>query len=429
MSIIRILLILFIIILFSIILYNLLQKRKIILRDIESNNQMKLTTEPFFGYHFSKITNIMDNMSQMTDTKNVDYEPDVSSKIKFIMLNNNDPKLKIDINSISKYNDYLNLPLHQFFMKGSMNTAHINNYINSNMVKYVLTRGCRVLDFELYYLMDPDNKSDKTNAYIGYNSDNDAINSSTKNVVPFDQMMKHVLNFAFSNQFWKVNKSEQVVTCPNPEDPLFIQLRIKTSDDNKIKLYKIISETINQLYCDNSYRNYFLTLNNEQSINMNSTIKTVLKKVVFIFHYDDYIANNNVNFYNNLLKIDLTKCKDIAATSGKFASILVNDGILNQKYYSNINTQKFLATPPHIKGKYEINTDKWYIVRPDENSDKNVDTYSGIINYGYQIYMMQYDKNDMYLQRNEKMCNSMGSAIIPMGIVFRHVEGINGIYE
>jgi hypothetical protein len=429
MSIIRILLILFVIFLFSIIVYNLLQKRKIILQKIENENNNN-SIESFFGYELPKFTHIMDNFNQMIGNKSnstIEYEPDVSSKIKFIMLNNNDPKLKINISNVSNNENYLSLPLHQLYIKSSFNSALINNNINSNMVKYILTRGCRMLDFELYYLTDPNDKTSKPNAYVGYNSYNDAVNSSTQNVVPFNQMMKQILDFAFSHQFWKVNKNEQTFTCPNPEDPLFIQLRIKTTDMNKMNLYTIINETINDLYCDNSYKNNFLLMNNEQKINLNSQLKIILNKIIFVFQYDDYIANNNANFYNNLLKLDLNKCKH--TEKGYFAYIIVNNGSLNQRYYSNINTQKFIATPPVIKGINEINTDQWFIVRPDENSINNVDTYSGIINYGYQIHMMQYDKNDMFLQRNEQMHNTFGSAFIPMGMVVRYVEGINGVYK
>ena len=71
--------------------------------------------------------------------------------------------------SISNSNEsYLLQPLKQFCIKGSYNSAVTGNYVNLDMIKYVLSRGCRYLDFEVFmidsslnvsYTTDPKNNS------------------------------------------------------------------------------------------------------------------------------------------------------------------------------------------------------------------------------------------------------------------------------
>jgi hypothetical protein len=44
------------------------------------------------------------------------------------------------------------LPLSQYVIKASYNSALTGKYVNSNMIKYVLSRGCRFLDFEIFLI-------------------------------------------------------------------------------------------------------------------------------------------------------------------------------------------------------------------------------------------------------------------------------------
>ena len=46
----------------------------------------------------------------------------------------------------------LNLPLREYCIKSSYNTALSGKYVSTDMIKYVLTRGCRFLDFEIFYV-------------------------------------------------------------------------------------------------------------------------------------------------------------------------------------------------------------------------------------------------------------------------------------
>ena len=52
-----------------------------------------------------------------------------------------------DIRSLEK--KYSDLPLKEYCIKASYNSAVSGNYVNKNMLKHVLSRGCRFLDLEI----------------------------------------------------------------------------------------------------------------------------------------------------------------------------------------------------------------------------------------------------------------------------------------
>ena len=50
-----------------------------------------------------------------------------------------------------------NMPLKEYCVKASYNSAVSGKSVNKNMIKYVLNRGCRFLDFEVFYIKSNDN--------------------------------------------------------------------------------------------------------------------------------------------------------------------------------------------------------------------------------------------------------------------------------
>ena len=67
---------------------------------------------------------------------------------------------------VSKYNQFnnmhmqsikdkfTNMPLHEYCIKSSYNTARSGDYVSSQMIEAVLKRGCRFLDFEVFYIQE-----------------------------------------------------------------------------------------------------------------------------------------------------------------------------------------------------------------------------------------------------------------------------------
>lgn len=104
------------------------------------------------------------------------------------------------------------LYLRDYCIKSSSNSAYSGGFMNLNAIKYVLSRGCRFLDFEVYY-------KDGT-PIIAYSTSNfdPSYSSFTSKGLPVSLagVFSTILLYAFNDN------------APNPSDPLFIHLRIKS---------------------------------------------------------------------------------------------------------------------------------------------------------------------------------------------------------
>ena len=59
----------------------------------------------------------------------------------------------MSISSIqSMENKYAKLPIKDYCIKSSYNSATTGKTVNKKMIQYVLSRGCRFLDFEVFYI-------------------------------------------------------------------------------------------------------------------------------------------------------------------------------------------------------------------------------------------------------------------------------------
>ena len=88
------------------------------------------------------------------------YEGYTSDIVKNIDKNNQTSSNITDIRE-----KMYDIPLNQVCIKASYNSAYDGKDINIEMLEYVINRGCRFLDFELYY-----NEND-SNVYVNYSTD------------------------------------------------------------------------------------------------------------------------------------------------------------------------------------------------------------------------------------------------------------------
>lgn len=305
------------------------------------------------------------------------------------------------------------MPLVQYCIKGSANSAYSGDHISDEMVKYVLSRGCRFLDFEVYHLPigDSPEEADVFAPYVGYSSDPASVNSTTKNNYPFRKVLKTTLANAF------VRQSGDKYECPNPKDPLFIHIRIKTDSKTKDKLYDMIQKDIDSVF-NLGYSEYFLikktVLAKNNSLKTNKTnnvsesipvsgrtpIQRLSQKVVFVF---DYEPENYIGTYHNLTS-DTSELMRIT--------------------YDEMNTFRYAAMPPKRLDSKRTTADKMRMAVPDSNrSDQpNPNIHSAIKNYGVQTTLMQYYIADKYLIRAESMYQQYGAAILPMALLLNFIQ-------
>jgi len=315
-------------------------------------------------------------------------------------------------NKINNMSDsYENLNLDQFCIKASFDSAYSGKYVSDTMVHYVLSRGCRFIDFALYP------SSDMGRAYVGYSEDPTSVNSSAKNKNPFyfSTMLTSVLSKAFA--------SGQV---PNPNDPLFIHIRfpsgIPTSDLKT--LYKSVQTDIQSAY-NSGYSEFFYLEK-----------KTVKSKSSTTTDYDNIVANNTpiknikrkaIIIFENMPTLGLSIKNNSNMTDSNFYNMLSNTSVLSQYLYSQINPEQFMAHPPSMKtnNKVKINSPiSLNMVVPDVSpvNKTNPDIHSAIRDYGIQINCMKYYLNDIWLREQETMFATYNAGVIPMTLMLSYIK-------
>lgn len=330
MSLFRKLLIVIIFIIMLYILFRLIQKRSDIIKTIDKENMQLIE-----GIGMSSL-------------------PTITTKtVQSIVDANNIPQLKDDL-ILKKYYKASD-PLKNFHIKASFNSAYDGTVISTDMVLYVLSRGYRYLDFEVYYdkCSNPTdkNKCDQNTAVVSY-TDTAKYPASTSKVVLAD-----ILNIILVNGF--SNPS------PNKADPLFIQIRPiyqvpATTDSSEIKLPKITNN--NQL--NNKIEQSLKMLDSVRyngTVSDKTSIGSLLGKVIIVMDKtSNPSTNTKTDTLKNLINIDLNSD---SITTNNFSDILSNKesddpksdkpGLYRQQP-RNINTDCTGNTATKIKGLQQI---------------------------------------------------------------------------
>ena len=359
------------IILFIFILYLLLQKRSQILYNINLKNNLLEGMDP--------------NDPEYTNCYN-----SVLSKSKSL-----DPiQYPVGING-NLNQGFQQLPLNQMCIKGAANSAYTGYYITDIMVNYVLSRGCRFLDFEVYYLPD---KNKSLLPCVGYSEDPldekpSIYNSSNVSLI---DMIKASIDYAFNGgSLYKI---------VNTGDPLFIYLRLKTSNDNMEPLLIAIQNILKDIRKNPSYTHFFYPT----KVSEHTILHTIMNKVIIVIENNPIIAplfKNNHHFYN----------------------MLCDPGELNKSFYSTLNVEKYKGCSPKIDPNNNVFFECEHhlnLICPDNNktAQTNPNIFSSIFNYGNQITLMQYYVLDQELIENEKLFKTYNASFVPMAYCLNFIN-------
>lgn len=380
----RKLLILFIVILFMYILFNLLKNRQAIINKTE---------QPKYEKHVEGFSK-----------EDSDYDS-VTNEVKQLAID----ERQFPSGVLSVGDKLLNMSINQFCIKGSSNSAYSGNYISDIMVRYVLSRGCRFLDFEIYYLPDT---TGGFHACVGYSSDPAAVSPtiSNKNAVLFLDLMKSAISGAF------INHTGESYYTTNRDDPLFINLRLKTGVADRQKLYDSIQSALSSLYTDSTYKDYFFTRPwGDNYVTGYTRLSELRKKMIIIFENNSMMPSN----------LSLSNRK--SPTSGNFYNAVSNSATIQKSFYSELNPEKFIASPPKVATAMTVTfkqNSKMSMVVPENNkqTQTNPNLFSSVQNYGNQITLFQYHVNDTELIENEQLFKTYGTSIVPMSYCLSYIH-------
>lgn len=269
---------------------------------------------------------------------------------------------------------YMALPLREFIVKSSYNSAIQGGVASKDAIKHVLSRGCRVLDFELYSRANKN--SNNTIVYVSQSDDPEYKNVKTDLTLPFADAMNVVAQNAFSTNI------------PCRTDPLFIHLRIK---NNSTESYAYIAKALLSVF-DNK-----LVKGEVMSTTLLSDVK---EKVVLIL---DYTSSPNY--------------KEIADSENLSSLINMYSGTVSLPLYDYQELEVMPPTPISIQ-KDEFRTDVRSYVMGYPTKMGGIGRFD-VKMRPCQMMMTSFDTSNDGLSEYEKFFNKAGYAMAPISTIIR----------
>ena len=272
------------------------------------------------------------------------------------------------IHNINSSKDNYKFNLRDYYIKTAYNACSPggfkNDFVNTCALVNCIKQGARCLDFQIYSV---DNSPVISTSSVG-----DFTIKETYNSVPFSQALQIINDYAFSGS-----------TCPNPNDPLIIHLRIM-SNNREIygKMSKDIASTLERriLGPKYSYENHGKNLGGQP-------LSEFLGKVIII-----------ADKTNPLFKdTPLDEYINLASNSIFMRGLRFSTGI---KY------------TPDIQELVEYNKKNMTICLPDISSDDKNYSSPLAMKCGCQMVAMSLQNYDNNMEYYDDFFDSAGSAFV-----------------
>ena len=252
-----------------------------------------------------------------------------------------------------------------------------NDFVSLEPLKEIIFSGSRLLDFEIYSVND--------DLVVAASGSESPYLKGTYNSISLGGaggVLQTIRRYAFAGG-----------TCPNPRDPLFINLRIKTNKNHYDKLAKYVSEAFSG-YLLNAEYGYEgrsdapgggINLANEKILDLAGTDYRKPKVIIICDQ-----ANRN---YRG------TKFEELINLSGDSA-------------YLQIKRNKDLINTHFVKGMEDFNKTSLTLVLPDLTNINDNMSPSLAFSYGCQMCCMNYQNMDEGMKKYFKKFNDAGSAFV-----------------
>lgn len=328
---------------------------------------------------FVIIYQLMRENTMMRNQKE-SFQTEIQKESTELLENAKTQGLELTVKPLSEKSKQLNFPLREFMIKSSYNSAIIDKTASREAIEFVLGRGCRLLDFEIY--------TRDAKEYVSDSNDPEYRDLQTGLTLTFENAMTAIAANAFSPP------------SPAPTDPLFIHLRIKNHSNAAYKrMSKIIGDVFgNKLYTD--------------SVNGSIPIGKLIGKVVIIV---DAMSAPNYYKYSKCsnTELDCIPLTDrVGLISGtvdlpKYSFTHYFD-LAQQSISVDFNTDRtdvktfLMATPP------EIGSDQ--VSFPDD---------AALLRLPVQMLLVPFYRQNEDLKKYEAKFNKHGSSFCALGPIFR----------
>jgi hypothetical protein len=284
---------------------------------------------------------------------------------------------RIDTVGIDNINPALSdRPLREYVIKSSYNTALTGKFVSLDMVKEVLKRGCRFLDFEIFY--------DGKNPFVSYSTDATYKTLQTDSSFTLTSVFNTVMGSAFNSD------------APNPHDPLFIQLRVKSNNE---KIYKAVASSINSSLMSKLY---------PDKITKDTKLKDIMKKVILVM---DKTINIDYKKFTDCSNND-ANCHDLK----NYINIESGSELMLLSRYTDMLERA--TTPPQINDDNNSTTvSRLNVVMPDIDYNSGVANpklFPFVLKYGCQMVLYRFYNKDTELESYEDFFKNFKTAFVPL---------------
>jgi hypothetical protein len=311
---------------------------------------------------FAKKEHFIVNPNPPSDTA-------ISTEIKNMSL----PKLLVsNIKTITA----TQLPLSQYAIKGAYNAASSGTIVSKDAIKYVIGRGCRFLDFEVYI--------DNTNPIVAFsnviitpNTDTTSIKLDSANSLLLDDVFTTITSTAFNS-----------TGSPNFGDPLFIHLRLKSGGADLTPIANSIKKNLEgKLYLGNT-------------VNAQTPLSSIMGKIIIAVHS----GASNFTQIKNYINIITRSTQWRTHTYRNIDNMAVNPPIIN-----------IIGTD----GTTTTNTTELKLATPAMYSDTIIPPpFSIFSQYGIQTLLVPfYAANKENIIQYEQLFNTCDAGIVPFSIM------------
>jgi hypothetical protein len=225
-----------------------------------------------------------------------------------------------------------------FIIKASYSSCALrnfkNDYVDLCALKSVIKQGCRVLDFEIYSLHG--------DAVVAVSTTSSHNEKGSYNSIDLSNVLKCVYENACDSTF-------TANTCPNKQDPLILNFRMKTSI---IDIYNKMATQISTIFSTSLLSNaYNLDNNEDTAANYENNIWTTLtlgdvmgKVIIMVDSIDSNLANSRLYEIVNVVSTG-SHTNLLTSNEVNYAMNGVNQ---NDEYYTSTNYRRMTVVLPSI---------------------------------------------------------------------------------
>jgi hypothetical protein len=332
-----------------------------------------------------------------------------------------DPATSCDALPLSAYEDTKNLPLREYAIMSSFNSAYDGKAVTGDQLKEILARGYRFIDLNVF-VADPGNKGEKK-VYVGHAVDNQPTLGD--NTLLFGDAMKIIHQMAFvkgkskrSLEKGKIPMTEETIpksTDTSLEDnykeyPLFLHLRIFRAENSNVNVVKEMMEMLEEEIGSTWYHR-----KDKKAVPVSGCTKLGdLKKKVII----SMDITNLIQIYTPTIDSSAELIPpDVRQLVHSFANVFTGGHTWQSFYhYEDVNAANTKLLRVVDSGK-RTNIDRWFIAFPFVSNKSNPPSIEWMRQFSVQCSPLRVYLDDASVEDTEAFFRNQKKPFVPMKYV------------